>query len=301
MSRSNARVVLDGLARTSGVIELVELANDEKLSDEDRQGLSRLLDEFTLPLVIFAPREDDKPLTIVELRQLFADFNFRQASISPSMAISMDSSDIHISVTRRLSDTKVIQENGGVEVGRASLGSKSKALAVQQNLLRFVRAAAEGDRFVEAKTNVEKFEPRLTEENLDPFVAKLARFLENVATGMGQERFADTKNGIHLSGPGWSALGVVFYDLDVTLQIRDLGGKAQDIGNIDWQRNAPFWADAMRDKEVRGIKTLTFIGGGFESRQAIRRKVHEHLGTWDLLQKKLSSDVEDEIGAVAAE
>ncbi|MBV9017373.1 MAG: hypothetical protein JO213_09935 [Alphaproteobacteria bacterium] len=300
MSRSNARVVLDGLARTSGVIELVELANDERLTDEERQALNRLLDEFTLPVVIFAPREGDKPLTIVELRQLFADFNFKQTSISPSTAISMDSSDIHISAAKRLGDTKVVKDNGGVEIGRASLGSKSTALVVQQNLLKFVRAAAEGDRFVEAKTNVEKLEPRLTEENVEEFVAKAARFLENMAEVMGQQRFTDTKNAIHLSGPGWSALGVIFYDLDAALQVADLDSMAREIGKIDWQRDAPFWADAMRWKEVRGVKTLTFIGGGFESRQTIRRKVHEHLGTWTLLQKKLSGDTSSGVTAHAA-
>jgi hypothetical protein len=292
MSKSNARVVLDGLARTSGVIELVELANDEKLSEEERRTLSNLLDEFTLPVVIFGPRENDKPLTITELRQLFADFNFKQASISPSMAIAMDSSDIHISATNELGKTSVIQSNGGVEAGRASLGSKSKALAVQQNLLRFVRAAAEGDRFVEAKTNVEKLEPRLTEETLAEFVAKLGRFLGAMAEVMGQQRFSDTKNGIHLSGPGWSALGVIFYDLDVTLGISDIETKAREIGKIDWQRDADFWADSMREKEVRGTKILTFIGGGFESRQMIRRKVHEYLGTWDALQIKNSAGQE---------
>jgi hypothetical protein len=300
MSKSNSRVVLDGLARTSAVIELVELANDEQLSDEERHSLSNLLDEFTLPVVIFAPRENDKPLTITELRQLFADFNFKQLSISPSLAISMDSSDIHISATKRLSHAGVIKDNGGVEEKRASLGSKSKALAVQQNLLRFVRAAAEGDRFVEAKTNVDKIDPRLTEENISQFVGKAERFLDNMAMVMGKPRFTDTKNSIHLSGPGWSALGVVFYDLDVTLGVQDLEGMAREVGRIDWQRDAPFWVDAMREKEVRGIKTLTFIGGGFESRQTIRRKLHQHLGTWEALQKKSMGGENDEVGAVAA-
>jgi hypothetical protein len=300
MSKSNSRVVLDGLARTSGVIELVELANDEKLSEDERRALSNLLDEFTLPVVIFGPRENDKPLTVTELRQLFADFNFKQASISPSMAIAMDSSDIHISATNELGKATVIQSNGGVEAGRASLGSKSKALAVQQNLLRFVRAAAEGDRFVEAKTNVEKIEPRLTEETLAEFVGKLGRFLGAMAEVMGQQRFSDTKNGIHLSGPGWSALGVIFYDLDVTLGISDVEIKAREIGKIDWQRDAPFWADAMREKEVRGTKILTFIGGGFESRQMIRRKVHECLGTWEALQIKITNSGGQETAAAAA-
>ena len=153
MSKSNSRIVLDGLARVSGVIELVELANHETLTDEERQSLNDLLGQFSLPMVIFAPR-DDKPLDMREMRQLFADFNFKQTSISPSLAIAHDSSDIYIEATRRLGTEGVIKAHGGMETGRASLGSKSTALVVQQNLLRFVRGAAEGDRFTEAKTNI---------------------------------------------------------------------------------------------------------------------------------------------------
>ena len=93
---------------------------------------------------------------------------------------------------------------------------------------------------------------------------------------------------------------MIFYDLDAALQVADLDSMAREIGKIDWQRDAPFWADAMRWKEVRGVKTLTFIGGGFESRQTIRRKVHEHLGTWTLLQKKLSGDTSSGVTAHAA-
>ena len=90
MPKSNGRIVLDGLARVSGVIELVELANDEALSVEERKSLNELIDQFTLPLVIFAPRQPDRPLELKELRQLFADFNFKQTSISPTMAMNYD-------------------------------------------------------------------------------------------------------------------------------------------------------------------------------------------------------------------
>lgn len=281
MSKSNGRVVLDGLARVSGVIELVELANDNALTSEEKNALSKLLDEFSLPVVIFAPREGEPPLELRELQQLFADFNFKQTSISPSLAISLDSSDIYIDVTRRLGERGVIQMHGGMEVGRASLGSKSTALVVQQNLLRFVRAAAEGAHFVEAKSNVDKTTgARLTEETTAEFVDKLEEFLGGMASAMG-DRFRDTKNGVHLSGPGWTALGVVFYDLDATLHVEDLENIGRQIGGMDWRRDASFWSDMMREKEVRGTKILTFIGGGTESRQGIRRKVHEFLGTWD--------------------
>lgn len=67
-----------------------------------------------------------------------------------------------------------------MELGRASLGSKSTALVVQQNLPRFVHAAAEGDRFVEAKSKVEKDseKARLMEENIETFTLKLEQFLD---------------------------------------------------------------------------------------------------------------------------
>ena len=45
MSRLNSRIVFDGLARVSGIIELVELTSDESVPVEDRRPLgSRLID-----------------------------------------------------------------------------------------------------------------------------------------------------------------------------------------------------------------------------------------------------------------
>lgn len=292
LSKANGRIVLDGLARVSGTIELVELANDDELTEEDRAALKDLLDQFTLPLVIFAPREEGRPLELRELRQLFADFNFKQTSISPSMAISFDSSDIYIEATNRLGSGDFFQSMGGIEKGRASLGSKSVALVVQQNLLRFVRGAAEGDRFTEAKTNVDKDDStrRMNEDNMEVFVQSFERFLSGMAQVMGEEKFRDAKNGIHLSGPGWGALGTVFHDLDATLQVKDMEGMGRRIGEIDWQRSAEFWTDIMREKVVRGTPTITFIGGGYESRQSVRRKVHEYLGTWEALQQAQNAE-----------
>jgi DGQHR domain-containing protein len=297
MSKSNGRIVLDGLARVSGVIELVELANDEALSEEERKSLNDLIDQFTLPLVIFAPRQADKPLELKELRQLFADFNFKQTSISPTMAMNYDSSDIYVEATRRLAERAAIKSSGGMETKAASLGAKSTALVVLQHLVRFVRGAAEGDAFSEAKTNVDKAEGqrRLSEDNLDEFVTRADLFLGGMAKSMGATRFSDTKNSIHLTGPGWGALGAIFYDLDATLGVEDIAAMGQKLGEIDWTRAADFWSDVMREKEVRGKMTLTFMGGGYESRQAIRRKAHQHLGTWDELQSQTrTTDNENE-------
>ncbi len=297
MSKSNGRIVLDGLARVSGVIELVELANDEALSENERKFLNELIDQFTLPLAIFSPRQADQPLELKELRQLFADFNFKQTSISPTMAMNYDSSDIYVEATRRLASCNVIKSNGGMETKSASLGAKSIALVVLQHLVRFVRGAAEGDNFAEAKTNVDKAEgqSRLSEDTLSEFVARIEGFLGGMAETMGTARFADSRNSIHLTGPGWGALGAIFYDLDATLKIKDVAAMGRKLGELDWKRDATFWSDVMREKEIRGKSVLTFIGGGYESRQAIRRKAHEFLGTWKQLQAKTGISHGDEV------
>lgn len=301
VSKTNSRIVLDGLARTSGVIELVELANDETLTAEERQALNNLLDQFSLPVVIFSPR-DGKPLEMREMRQLFADFNFKQKSISPSMAVAADSSDIYIETTRRLGEAATVKMYGGMEIGRASLGSKSTALVVQQNLLRFVRAAAEGDSFTEAKINSEKHDDaRLNEETIENFVRRVDRFLHGMAATMGEKAFRDAKNSIHLSGPGWGAVGSIYHDLEAVLGTKDMEDAGRKIGEIDWQRGSPFWADVMREKLVRGKPVTTFIGGGYESRQAIRRKVHQHLGTWDKLQAALAASGDENAEAEGVE
>ena len=305
MSRLNARIVLDGLARVSGIIELVELANDDSVSEEVRSALASLLDDFSIPLVIFSPRQKEAPLTMREMRQLFADFNFKQASISPTMAMSFDSSDLYIEATKRLAKTRVIHSNGGMEEKAASLGKKSTALVALQNLVRFTRAAAEGDQFAEQKTNVDKDDQkrRLNEESLEQFVDSVRLFLEGMAESMGSARFKDIRTSVHTTGPGWGALGAVFHDLDVTLgRHADLNDLGKRLGEVDMRKDAPFWADVMREREVRGNPTLTFAGGGYESRQAVRRKLHEHLGTWEALRAaRGDEEVEaEEVESVAA-
>jgi hypothetical protein len=138
---------------------------------------------------------------------------------------------------------------------------------------------------------------RLTEASLEPFVASVEDFLAGMAETMGAVPFRDTKNSVHLSGPGWGALGVIFHDLEATLGRTDLAELGRKVGEIDWQREAEFWSDVMREKEVRGKTVITFIGGGYESRQAIRRKVHQHLGTWEELQRALEPNAVVEAGA----
>jgi len=303
LSKMNSRIVLDGLARVSGVIELVEMANREDLTAEGRDALNELLEGFALPMVVFSPRDESRPLELSELRQLFADFNFKQKSISATMAMSHDSSDIYVEATKRLGRTAVIASHGGMEKSAASLGAKSTALVVLQNLVRFTRAAAEGDRFAEAKMNVDLADEsrRLDEDGLDDFVHRAEHFLGGMAEAMGPVRFADTKTAVHLTGPGWGALGAVFYDLEATLGRDDLIDAGRRLGQLDWRKSAPYWADIVRERATKSGTALAFVGGGHETRQAIRRKMHEHLGTWDDFQAAVGREAEAAEVAAAAE
>ena len=142
MSSRNARVVVDGLGRLSAAMNLIEESFDETLEVEEREALRELLDNFTIPVVIYAPNPSAAKLSRDEMGQLFFDFNFKAVPVPPRIAIALDKSDPYIQVTNLLArECTAIVNNGGMEERAASLGKKSTALVVQQVLLRFVRGA----------------------------------------------------------------------------------------------------------------------------------------------------------------
>lgn len=293
LSLRNRRVVVDGLARVSATLELLEMAESAEISQEAKDGLRGLLNEFALPTVFYVPTPGSAPLTLDEMQQLFHDFNFRLLSVPPRIAIALDHSDLYISLTNRLGESAVIRRFGGMEMKASSLGSKSSAIVVQQNMLRFVRAATEGERFIEATTNKDLKSPSLTEENINAFEDKISRFLENFATGMGEDNFKN-RDSLHLTSPGWGALGVLYHDLAITLGVPDIDRAAQRIGAINWHRSAPEWAGIVRERQDRdGNATLGLAAGGAQNRRFITKKVREILGIDRLLADKDAAGASD--------
>jgi hypothetical protein len=128
--------------------------------------------------------------------------------------------------------------------------------------VRFVRAGAEGESFIEAKGTTQLEHPHLTEETL-----------------------ADFEDRVHLTAPGWGALGVLFNDLVYRLKVPDLEAAGRAIGSrINWHRSAPEWGSIviMRpDKE--GREELGLARGGAQVRRYITSKVRETLGIADRL------------------
>src|SRR5260370_23659872 len=67
-------LVVDGLARSSAAISIVEASESNELEDSERGELQGILKTFTLPVVFYAPQPGTQPLAIEEMQQLFHDF-----------------------------------------------------------------------------------------------------------------------------------------------------------------------------------------------------------------------------------
>ncbi len=223
--------------------------------------------------------------------QLFHDFNFKVQAVPERVAIALDHSDLYIGLTNKIGRSGVIVGYGGMERKAASLGRKSTAIVVQQNLLRFVRGATEGERFLEAKNNSDLPNPNLTPDNLAIYQDKIEDFLRSFALSMGEAAFKD-KDSLHLTSPGWGALGIIFHDLVARLKVPDVEAAAGKLGSLDWRRSAEMWSDLVRERQDKtGATVLGLAGGGAQTRRAITRIAREFLGIDKLLAERGFEDV----------
>jgi DNA-sulfur modification-associated len=225
LSAMSTRVLLDGMARVAGALDLL----DERKGD--------IANSFAFPVTIYAPTERNGRVTVEELGQLFHDFNFLAEPVSKAHALDLDQSNIYLQLVNALGRAPVIVENGGVEHRAASLGKKSTALVAKQVLLRFVLGAIDGPAAQE-RLRDSGVDGALTRANLLSMRDQVEDYLINIANRMG-ERFKDHEM-LHLTAPGWNALGVVFHDLNFILQhkLSDEQRSAiyDGIANIDWSR-----------------------------------------------------------------
>ncbi len=241
LSATNLRILLDGLARVTGALDL---------ADDNKADLAAC---FSFPVTIFAPTERYGKVDVGELGQLFHDFNFLQTPVSTGQAVDLDQSNIYIQLTGALGGVPIIAENGGVEPRARSLGSKSTALVAKQVLLRFVKGACEGPAFQHTLRDLPESQPNLTLLTFDALKLRLENFLTEIGERMGRTRFRD-HDSLHLSSPGWNALGVIFYDIQFVLSDRLSAGEQSKvfdrIAGIDWSRSNPDWIKLLGDPAV---------------------------------------------------
>ena len=106
LSATSTRVLLDGMARVAGALDLLD------------EGKGELADSFAFPVTIYAPTERLGKVSVEELGQLFHDFNFLAEPVSNAHALDLDQSNIYVQLVNALGRAPVIAKNGGVNLGR---------------------------------------------------------------------------------------------------------------------------------------------------------------------------------------
>jgi hypothetical protein len=255
---AHLRMLLDGIARDTGAMELLN------------KGLD--VDEwFQFALTIYAPTEARGRLTPAELGQLFFDFNYKMTRVPPSLALEMDQAGIYSRMTSYVKDLPVILDNGGMQQSGASLGTKSTALVVRRVLHGFVSTAAEGERALRGSKTEDIRNARTTEENLEDTQEQIGEFLTVFAAAMGS-RFTDP-DSLHLSRLGWEAVGVIAHEalFKHNLDRDGVESVAKRLAAVDWSRTNPDWlgmiGEAERDHDGNvkvdsdGKKRVVISGG----------------------------------------
>jgi len=239
LSSRNTRVLLDGLARVSGVLDVY---------DDDKNKFAQ---GFTFAVTVFAPKESRGQLSLEELGQLFHDMNFKQTSVTKAHALALDRSDIHTILTNEIGTLPVITRAGGMEVRASSLGKKSTAIVVQQVLRRFVRGATEG-KVAQMDDKYTPSNPNLDAQTRELFRREIESLLEGLSARMGL-KFVQ-RDSLHLSSAGWQAIGLIFHDIIVRLRDNLTSEERDtiltDIATIDWGRHNPDWIPRLGQPEL---------------------------------------------------
>jgi hypothetical protein len=284
LSNRNRRIIIDGVARISAAVDLNELRYDKALTPEEQRELGEILDSLTFPVTIYAPAPGQPALSDDELGQLFADFNFRVSPVPDHIAIALDRSDLYIRATERLATASRALAEGGVIKRAASVGKHATGLVAQQTLLRFVRGACEGERLQDSN-HAEAATGNLTIENLEDNVEKLAEFIDTFADEMG-EAFA-VRNSIHLSSPGWQAIGIIFHDVVYRMHGTDRIKVARALGRIDWGRGNAMWSGIMANKtNASGHTELVMNASGVIAKRQIIEALRRQLGIDRILDQE---------------
>src|ERR1043166_4013988 len=103
LSDGNRRIMLDGLARVTGALDLIE----------EQETESNVGEWFSFPVTFYAPTTN--VITLEQLGQLFHDFNFLQTRVNANQAIALDKSDPYIQLTNKLGRSDTLQQYGGME------------------------------------------------------------------------------------------------------------------------------------------------------------------------------------------
>ncbi|HET6177863.1 MAG TPA: DNA sulfur modification protein DndB [Candidatus Sulfotelmatobacter sp.] len=258
------RMVLDGLGRITACLDLRE---------ESPQG-AELVDSIVFPVTFYVPPPGTPPLSVTDLGQLFVDFNFRVHRVPANVNLALDQADIYVSLANELSKESFIKDFGGMEVRAASLGKKSTALVVQSVLVRAVRGATEGRDFQESNLASAQ-NPNLTDATFKSELHSIVEFFIEIQTRMGEKWGA--RKDLHLSAPGWQALGVIRHDMThrgLELTPSERTQIYDTIAGMNWSRSNRDWADKAHlgvwaKPKNADTEQVVILGAGRNNTQAI--------------------------------
>jgi DndB-like DNA-sulfur modification-associated protein len=262
----NKRILFDGLGRVSTAMDIFD---DVNVADAMKVDLRNLC----IPVTIYLPNPGEKPLLLDELGQMFHDFNVLGAPVGKGTAIDLDKSDIYVKLAERLSSSRVFSDHGGVD-NRGSATPRKGALVTKMTLVKMIRAAVEGPgSHVDHYTDAVK-DPHLSGPNFSEHNSRLDGYLSVIQAEMGAN-WANHSN-LHLSTPGWIALGLVYYDIfhgELQVQLNDDARLAlvKQIGRINWSpANRDFAKflgtprldqDGVQIVDENGLPELRMFGG----------------------------------------
>ncbi len=262
------RMLLDGIGRLTGAMEFVDKGED--------------IDAWlSFPITIFAPTPERGRIAFSDLGQLFHDYNYLMARISPTQALEMDQASPYSQIVEWLQEQPVIRDNGGMQHSGASLGKKSTALVVRRSLLGFVTIAAEGEKALQGAKNERVRNPRTTQDNIEEVRERIDGFLSRFAEAMGG-RFTDA-NSIHLTRLGWEAIAMIAHEVAVAADLPDeqIQSCADALAEVDWSRTNPDWFNmiGVAEQDANGKPVLddqgrerVVITGG-KGDQGLRRTI----------------------------
>jgi DGQHR domain-containing protein len=279
-------MVLDGLGRLTACFDI---------ADDVPDGVN-LVKRLALPVTFYAPVAGTDDFTQGDFGQLFADFNFRVNPVPARIAIALEKNDPWVQLTDDVADQPFLKEHGGMERKAASLGKKSTAIVVQTVLLRTVRGACEGRDFQE-KNIATVPDPNLTLETHERELGFITEFFSEIAARMGNDRWEDHES-LHLSAPGWQALGVVCHDVNhrgLNLTAAQKSRVYDVIAGIDWSRTNPEWVVEAQLGTADDDGSLIIRGAGRNNTQHIIDFVRRKTG----LQMKLDAQRPAAVGGEA--
>lgn len=267
------RMLIDGMARVAAPLNLIDVAE----TPEEKEAVKAILKNFAFACTIYAPREGQRDLSWNEMGQMFHDVNFKAVLVPKAKAIGLDTSDPYITLGNKLGEAKAF---AGLVEHAASLGKKSSAIITQTLLVRLVRGACEGLKFQESNLDFAS-NPNLTGANAAATLRALDDFFDGLATRLGPDKWKD-RTSLHLSSPGWQALGVIFNDCHFVAKMDQTQTDVvlAKLAALDWSRSNPTWINTGVVKYdldpktgqafVEDGKPKVILGGaGRDNRQAM--------------------------------